>query len=97
MCLAQDPGARIRDVADKIGITERAVQRIVAELEKHSYLRRVREGRRNRYEVQIDHPLRHQMERNWTVADLLALGDGDKPAEPEDATRLKIAAVPSQP
>lgn len=97
MCLAQDPGARIRDVADKIGITERAVQRIVAELERHSYLRRVREGRRNRYEVQIDHPLRHQMERSWTVADLLALGDGEKPAEPETATRLKVAAAPSQP
>lgn len=96
MCLAQDPGARIRDVADKIGITERAVQRIVAELERHSYLRRVREGRRNRYEVQIDHPLRHQMERSWTVADLLALGDAEK-AEQENAPRLKIASAPNQP
>ncbi|HEY7789191.1 MAG TPA: helix-turn-helix domain-containing protein [Vicinamibacterales bacterium] len=93
MCLARDPGARIRDVADRIGITERAVQRIVAELERHSYLRRVREGRRNRYEVQIDHPLRHQMERSWTVADLLALGDAEAADPSENTPRLN--AVPS--
>ncbi|MDE3155730.1 MAG: MarR family transcriptional regulator [Acidobacteriota bacterium] len=69
--LVRNPEARIRDVARHIGITERAVQRIVAELEQHAYLRRVREGRRNRYEVRTDLPLRHQMERHCSVADLL--------------------------
>lgn len=88
ICLVRNPEARIRDVARSIGITERAVQRIVAELEQHDYLRRVREGRRNRYEVHIDLPLRHQMERHCSVSDLLVFappdgqlhGDDDRPA-----------------
>ncbi|HVC21359.1 MAG TPA: helix-turn-helix domain-containing protein [Vicinamibacterales bacterium] len=95
MCLSRDPEARIRDVAQRIGITERAVQRIVAELEQHAYLRRIREGRRNRYEVRMDLPLRHQMERHCHVSDLLVFADAAEPAE--SATGRARAAEPQTP
>ncbi len=56
LCVARDPGARLRDVADVVGITERAAQRIVAELEEAGYLTRTRDARRNRYEVHPELP-----------------------------------------
>ena len=72
-CLAQDPDIRLRDVADRVGITERAVQRIVLELESAGYLVREREGRRNRYQVRTSRPLRHPIEAHRSVAALIAL------------------------
>ena len=74
ICVAQDPDARVRDVAQQVGITERAVQRILGELEADGYLERGREGRRNRYLVQQRLPLRHDLEAHRTAADLLKLG-----------------------
>lgn len=71
--LAQEPQARMRDVADAIGITERAVQRIVAELEAARALTVTREGRRNRYEVNRQLRLRHTLESHRTVGDLIEL------------------------
>jgi predicted transcriptional regulator of viral defense system len=65
------PGARLRDVADVVGITERAAQRIVAELEEAGYLTRTRDGRRNRYEVHPNVPLRHPLERDHAVGEIL--------------------------
>ena len=73
LCIAREPEVRMRDVAQHVGITERAVQRIVSDLELAGYLRRSREGRRNRYEVQTDLPLRHPIERHERVSSLLAL------------------------
>jgi DNA-binding transcriptional ArsR family regulator len=73
LCLAQDPGARMRDVAALVGVTERAVQRIVADLEGAGYLRRERDGRRNRYEVIGALPLRHPIERHCAVSSLISL------------------------
>ncbi len=63
----------MREVAARVGITERAVQRIVAELEAEGYLVKHREGRRNRYEVVAELPLRHPIERHQRVSMLLAL------------------------
>jgi len=63
----------MRDVADRVGITERAVQRIVAELEEAGYVVRDRDGRRNNYEVRTELPLRHPIERHRRVAALVAL------------------------
>lgn len=63
----------MRDVAHLVGITERAVQRIVADLEEAGYLERIRHGRRNRYEVRADRPLRHPIERHERVASLITL------------------------
>ena len=73
LCIARDPQARIRDLADRVGITERAVQRIVAELEAEGYMTHQREGRRNIYHVQTQLPLRHPVERDSKIGTLLAL------------------------
>jgi len=62
---------RLRDIADCVGVTERAAHRIVCELEKDGYLTRHRAGRRNRYEVHLDAPLQHPLERGRTVGELL--------------------------
>ncbi len=67
VCLTADREARLRDVAAQVGITERAVQRIIAELEEAGYLVRERTGRRNRYRVNPDLPLRHPLEAHRTV------------------------------
>jgi DNA-binding MarR family transcriptional regulator len=72
-CLAQDSEIRLRDVADLVGITERAVQRIVTELEDGGYITRQRNGRRNSYIVHPNRPLRHRIESHRQVKDLLAL------------------------
>ena len=76
-CLATDPGLRLRDLAVSVGITERAAQRIVADLVAGGYLERTRVGRRNVYRVARDRPLRHLLDAHRTVGDLLAaLGAG---------------------
>ncbi|WP_027390725.1 helix-turn-helix transcriptional regulator [Chrysiogenes arsenatis] len=73
LCLAREPGARLRDVAQLVGITERAVQKIVRELEESAVLQRFRDGRRNRYQIDLQQPLRHPLESNFTVGELLGL------------------------
>lgn len=81
LCIAREPEVRMRDVAQLVGITERAVQRIVADLEEAGYLERSRHGRRNRYEVRTDLPLRHPIERHERVASLIALGKQERKRE----------------
>lgn len=76
--LAAEPDLRLRDVADKVGITERAVQRIVADLEGAGILTRNREGRRNQYLVNSSCHLRHSVESHCTVEDLLKMVTGNK-------------------
>lgn len=71
--LAQQGDLRMRDLAARIGITERAVQRIVADLVEAGYLAVTREGRRNSYTVQDRLPLRHPIEAHRTIRDLLRL------------------------
>lgn len=71
LSLARDPTARLRDVADTVGITERAVQRIVADLVEAGYVERTRVGRRNRYTVHKAAPMRHKQQRGHQVRDLL--------------------------
>ncbi len=73
ICIARDPGIRTRDLAVLIGITERAVQRIIADLVAEQYLIRERHGRRNRYVVRHTLHLRHPIEAQRRVIDLLAL------------------------
>ncbi|GMQ80223.1 MAG: hypothetical protein BMS9Abin04_177 [Planctomycetia bacterium] len=86
LAISGDPELRLRDVAEKVGITERAVQGIVADLVDAGYLTRVRSGRRNRYQVHTQHVLRHAMLSHQNVTGLLALASdphrsGEKPAE----------------
>ncbi len=73
VCLAQDPDARLRDVALSVGITERAVQKIVSDLEQAGVIVRERAGRRNSYRLNLDVPLRHALESHKTVGILLSL------------------------
>ena len=73
VCLARDPEARLRDVALAVGITERAVQKIVSDLEDAGVVERVREGRRNRYRLFLDEPLRHPIEAHRTIRALLGM------------------------
>jgi DNA-binding transcriptional ArsR family regulator len=71
VCLARDPEARLRDVAVAVGITERAVQKIVSDLEEGGVVERVREGRRNRYRLYLDRPMRHPIEAHRNIGELL--------------------------
>jgi hypothetical protein len=71
ICLARDPKLRLRDLAEQVGITERAVQGIVKDLVAAGCLTRHREGRRNRYDIVADRPMRHRVERQHVIGDLL--------------------------
>ena len=73
LCIARDPEIRVRDLAVRVGITERAAQRIVADLVQDGYVDRTREGRRNRYRVREDLPLRHPVEQPHRVGEVLAV------------------------
>lgn len=71
ICLARNPAQPLREVAVAVGITERAVQRIVAELEEAQYLERIRVGRQNEYVIRGDGQLRHPLEAHRKIGDLL--------------------------
>ena len=71
LCVWEDSEARVRDIATRVGITERAVQRILQELESEQYLVRERVGRRNRYRIRADRPFRHPVEDHRPVSLLL--------------------------
>lgn len=73
VCLARDPTIRLRDVAAAVGVTERAVQKIVSDLEAEGFLERVRVGRRNRYILHLDRPLRHPLSGHRTLGSLIEL------------------------
>jgi len=73
MCWCVDPTARMRDVSERVGITERAAIRIVKHLEEADVLSKQREGRRNRYRIHMDKPLRHPIESHDTVRSLLTM------------------------
>jgi len=73
ICLALNPDDTMREIALKVGITERAVQRIVTDLEEAGVVTRERCGRRNRYRLDISTRLRHPIESHSTVGDLIGL------------------------
>lgn len=73
MCLDMDRDMRVRDVAARVGITERAVQHILADLERAAVVTRSRVGRRNRYELSRDAPLRHPLEEGLTIGHIVDL------------------------
>ena len=73
VCLASDTGARLRDVAQRVGITERAVQQIIADLEDGGYVVKSRAGRRNQYQVRRAGRFRHPLESQVRVGEFLDL------------------------
>ena len=72
VCLARDPDITLREIAERVHVTERAVHRIVCDLSGAGVVTKEREGRRNHYEVCLDIPLRHPLEEGKTVGDLLS-------------------------
>ena len=82
LSIASDPEVRLRDIADAVGITERAAQRIVSSLVADGYLVRSRVGRRSHYEVTADLSLRHSIESHHTVGELVRLLSEGEAAEP---------------
>lgn len=81
LCLARDNSMRMRDIAEVVGITERAVQRIVADLEEAGYIEHERVGRRNTYRVHGDLHLRHPVERHCRISELIEMTRGGAAGE----------------
>jgi DNA-binding Lrp family transcriptional regulator len=73
LCIEHNSDARLRDIADLVGVTERAAQRIVKDLVDTGYVRRERVGRRNRYVVDPHAPMRHPAQSEFEVGELLRL------------------------
>jgi predicted transcriptional regulator len=71
LCIADTPDIRLRDIAERVGITERATQRIVADLVEDGYVQSERIGRRSRYTVDHEHAMRHSAQKGYQVGDLL--------------------------
>jgi len=80
LCIAEDPGIRLRDIGDQVGITERAAHRIVGELEAAGYISRERRGRRNHYTVRLKAPLPDAVAREQKVGDLLGVLTRQQPS-----------------
>jgi DNA-binding MarR family transcriptional regulator len=81
VCIARDPRIRISEIADSVGIGERAAQKIVADLVADGYVTRTKEGRRNRYEINPRARLRHPLFEDLEIAPLIdALLDGHRPS-----------------
>ena len=73
LCLHRDPNARTRDIAESVGITERAAQRIVADLVESGYVESERVGRRNHYRIKADIAMRHPAQAGHEIGELLEL------------------------
>ncbi len=94
LCIASDPAMRLRDVASNVGITERAAQRIVADLVDTGYLSRERLGRRNHYKLHPELALRHPNELNNDIGSLLDLLTRSAAGSARRRTRAR-AGVPT--
>jgi predicted transcriptional regulator len=81
LCIAHDPGIRLREIGDAVGITERAAHRIVSELAGAGYISRKRQGRRNQYKIRSHLPLPDPLAREQKLGDLLAILTGQRLAE----------------
>lgn len=80
ICIAEVADIRVRDIAARVGITERAAQGIIADLVEAGYVSRDRVGRRNQYEIHTELPLRHPVENEHSIGELLvALVERGKP------------------
>jgi DNA-binding IclR family transcriptional regulator len=71
VCIAHDPGVRLRDIATTLGITERSAYAIVTDLTEGGYVVKEKDGRRNRYEIQAHLPLREAITQERTIGEVL--------------------------
>ena len=98
--IAAEPTVRLRDIAQTVGITERTAAQIVNDLEQAGYLSKSRDGRRNRYEVHEELPLRHPQHRHHTVGDLIRFLEAPAPRTTPSrspTTRKRPAVPPRRP
>jgi Mn-dependent DtxR family transcriptional regulator len=77
-CIAHDPGVRLRDIAATLGITERSAFGLVTDLTAAGYVVKEKDGRRNRYKIQTDLPVRERVGRQRTIGEVLDLLVGTK-------------------
>jgi predicted ArsR family transcriptional regulator len=94
LCIAHDPGARLRDIAASLGITERTAYGIVADLAEAGYVVKHKDGRRNRYQIQAYLPLPEPTRRERTVGEVLALLAGTGAEAVTDAERTHLTSPP---
>jgi DNA-binding IclR family transcriptional regulator len=87
VCIARDPGVRLRDIGERVGITERAAHRIVAELADAGYISRRREGRRNHYTINAQLPLPDTLAREQNVGRLLEVVTATRESAPRGDRR----------
>jgi len=100
-CLARDSEARLRDVAADVGITERAVQKIVRDLQVGGMISITKSGRRNRYRIHKKQPLRHEIEAHCKIRDLIRVVNKvrkpEKSLPPEPPEPIKKTSVETEP
>jgi MarR family protein len=90
VAIAHDPGLRLRDIAATVGITERSAYAIVNDLTDARYVVKERDGRRNRYQIQADRPLRDSMSREATIGEMLdLLVEPQRPGKARKRTRAR--------
>jgi hypothetical protein len=89
LCITRDPTTRLRDIASDLGITERRAYDIVNDLSEAGYVRKLKEGRRNRYEVQEHLPLPEDAERERPIGQVLQMlsSQGSTPPSPRRSTK----------
>jgi MarR family len=90
LCIAHDPGSRLREIGEAVGITERAAHRIVVELAAAGYISRKRNGRRVEYTIQSHLPLPDPLARDQKIGGLLAILAGQPSSKPAKPARLKM-------
>jgi len=88
--ITQDPGARLRDIAASLGITERSAYSIVTDLTDAGYVVKHKDGRRNRYQIQAHLPLPDPVGRERAIGDVLAVLTDDVPAQPRRVPRQPL-------
>ena len=93
-CLSRDTEARLRDVATDVGITERAVQKIVRDLQDGGMISVTKSGRRNRYRIHKKQTLRHQLEASCTIRDLIKVVNKDSKTESYETGSVGKARKP---
>ena len=71
LCIASDPGVRLRDIAERLGVTERSAYGIVTDMTTAGYVKKGRDGRRNRYEIQAHLPINEALGRELSISEVL--------------------------
>jgi DNA-binding MarR family transcriptional regulator len=89
LCIARDPQSRARDIAEQVGITERATQRILADLIAGGYITRTKVGRRNHYKINPRGQLRHPVFRDLSIGPLIEVLNRNHPTPPANSASTR--------